>query len=91
VKADFNLIGTLIKSELIEKENFLESYWLEVLKCYRILEGFGDEVFPENFTYLKEEAEKHRQQNHRLVESPVIMSNEDFKIKFRDVKEVDIK
>ena len=25
VKADFNLIGTLIKSELVEKEKFLES------------------------------------------------------------------
>lgn len=88
VKADFNLIGTLIKSELVEKEKFLQSYWLEVLKCYITLDGFSDEVAPENFTYLKEEAEKYRQQNHKILESPITMSKEDFNSKFRDVKEV---
>jgi hypothetical protein len=88
VKADFNHMGALIKSRLVEKEQFLESYWLEVLKCAESLRNSFDESSMENFNYLTEQAEEYRKDFHAEQASPLNMSKEEFKKRFRDVGDI---
>jgi hypothetical protein len=90
VKADFNHMGALIKSELIEKRQFLESYWIEVLKCARSLRNDLNESSMKNFKYLRQEAEEYRKKYHGEEPSPLDMSKDEFRKKFRDVGEISL-
>jgi hypothetical protein len=84
VKADFNQIEALIKSGL-SPEEFLKSYWLEVLKCYKALEDYRDERSMEYFNDLMKRAEEYRKTHHNKVSPPQTMSKDKFKENFRDV------
>jgi hypothetical protein len=90
VKADFNHMGALIKKDVIEKRQFLESYWIEVLKCARSLRDDLDESSMGNFKYLEQEAEKYGKEYHGEEPSPLEMSKEEFRKKFRDVGEISL-
>jgi hypothetical protein len=78
VKADFNQIEALIKSSL-SPEEFLKSYWLEVLKCYKALEDYRDERSMEYFNDLMKRAEEYRKTHHNKVSPPQTMSKDKFK------------
>jgi hypothetical protein len=88
VKADFNHAEALIKSGLVDKGQFLERYWLEVLKCSRSLRNDSDESSMEDFNFLKEQAEEYREKSHGSQTSPLDMSKDEFKKTFRDVEEI---
>ena len=44
VKADFNEIGSLVKNRIVLREDFLKIYWLDVLKCWKVL--YDDDIRP---------------------------------------------
>lgn len=44
VKADFNEIGSLLENKIILRDEFLKIYWLEVLKCWKVL--YDDDIKP---------------------------------------------
>lgn len=89
VKADFNQIGSMLKiGNIVEPEDVLKVYWLEILKCYRALQRYidQDKKSMENFEYLRRLAEKYHQAHYHQVKSPLDMTEDEFNTLFRDVK-----
>jgi hypothetical protein len=69
VKADFNEIGSLLENKIILRDEFLKIYWLDVLKCWKVLYEEDIELIRQqsrykdymiNFEHLKCYAESYQ-------------------------------
>lgn len=80
VRADFDQMGSLVRNNLIPRDEFLSAYWHTILLCWKALEHNIEEQcslrqnpkYMENFRSLKAEATVYWHKHHPQVREIII-------------------